>query len=196
MDEAGRGPWAGPVAAAAVILKPGASLEGLNDSKKLTPAKRERLFDTIRRESLHFSVALVEPGVIDRINILQATFLAMRHALETLGAKPDLVLVDGNRPIPQCPYPQEAVTNGDGRSAAMAAASILAKVTRDRLMKDAHQKFPHYGFHRHKGYGTPEHLEALRTHGPCALHRLSFAPVRETALVFKRKTDTRDVLEN
>lgn len=184
VDEAGRGPWAGPVAAAAVILKPGARLAGLNDSKKLTPLQRERLFDAVREESLFFSVQLVDAADIDRLNILNATFLAMRRALENLGARPDLVLVDGNQLIRGWTGPQESVVAGDGRSAAIAAASILAKVTRDRWMIDADARHPGYGFAGHKGYGAPIHQEALRRLGPCAIHRRSFAPIRAALAAF------------
>ncbi len=179
VDEAGRGPWAGPVAAAAVVLKPESRWSELNDSKKLSPAVRDRLFDEIRREALYFSVQMVSPDIIDKKNILQATFLAMTQAVKDLGKEPSLILVDGNQRIPQLPARiQEPVIGGDGKSASIAAASILAKVTRDRWMMDAHKKFPQYNFASNKGYGTPDHAEALRRYGPSPIHRKSYAPVR------------------
>ncbi len=179
VDEAGRGPWAGPVAAAAVVLKPESRWSELKDSKKLSPAVRDRLFDEIRREALYFSVQMVSPDIIDKKNILQATFLAMTQAVKDLGKEPSLILVDGNQRIPQLPARiQEPVIGGDGKSASIAAASILAKVTRDRWMMDAHKKFPQYNFASNKGYGTPDHAEALRRYGPSPIHRKSYAPVR------------------
>lgn len=177
VDEAGRGPWAGPVAAAAVILKPNAHLEKLNDSKKLTPEIRSELYSQILDDSLAYSVALIPPHIVDSINILQATYKAMRQALSQLTVVPDLVLVDGNRPIPGCPHPQKTIVKGDALSAAIAAASILAKVTRDKVMDEAHLKYPQYKFNRNKGYGTSEHQQALRRHGPCEIHRRSYSPV-------------------
>jgi ribonuclease HII len=179
VDEAGRGPWAGPVAAAAVILRPESRFQGLNDSKLVSPENRERLFEEIRREALFSAVTLVEAAVVDEINILKATFLAMRRALAGLAVRPDRILVDGNRRIPEVSAPQGTVVKGDSKSASVAAASILAKVTRDRFMGTAHDQFPLYGFNEHKGYGTPAHAEALRRFGPCPLHRRSFAPVRD-----------------
>ncbi len=179
VDEAGRGPWAGPVAAAAVVLKPESHWPELNDSKKLSPAVRDRLFDEIRREALCFSVQMVSPDIIDKKNILQATFLAMTQAVKELGREPSLILVDGNQRVPHLPARiQETVIGGDGKSASIAAASILAKVTRDRWMVDAHKKFPQYNFAGNKGYGTPDHAEALRRYGPSPIHRKSYAPVR------------------
>ena len=179
VDEAGRGPWAGPVAAAAVVLKPESRWSELNDSKKLSPAVRDRLFDEIRREALYFSVQMVSPDIIDKKNILQATFLAMTQAVKDLGKEPSLILVDGNQRSPKLPARiQEPVIGGDGKSATIAAASILAKVTRDRWMMDAHKKFPQYNFASNKGYGTPDHAEALRRYGPSPIHRKSYAPVR------------------
>lgn len=177
VDEAGRGPWAGPVVAAAVILRPESRFRGLNDSKKVSPETRERLFAEIQKDSLVHAVAVVDAPVVDEINILQATFLAMRRAVAGLAVRPDHILVDGNRLIPDIRVAQEAVVKGDGKSASIAAASILAKVTRDRIMTSAHEGFPHYGFADHKGYGTPAHQEALKKHGPCPLHRRSFSPV-------------------
>ncbi|MBI4395691.1 MAG: ribonuclease HII [Elusimicrobia bacterium] len=179
VDEAGRGPWAGPVVAAAVILKPENAWKGLNDSKQVLPETRERLFELITRESLFHSVSVVDHHVVDETNILQATFLAMKRALHQLQVRPDLVLVDGNRKIPDSPVRQEAIVKGDAKSASVAAASILAKVTRDRLMASAHQKYPHYDFANNKGYGTPTHRDALKRFGPCEIHRRSYAPVIE-----------------
>lgn len=179
VDEAGRGPWAGPVVAAAVVLKPETVFKGLNDSKLLTPETRERLYGEIVRESLFHSVAVVEHHVVDEHNVLQATFIAMRRALFPLDPRPDLVIVDGNRRVPELHVPQETVVKGDSKSASVAAASVLAKVTRDRLMAEAHRKYPHYGFDRNKGYGTPDHRAALRRHGPCEIHRRTYRPVIE-----------------
>jgi ribonuclease HII len=179
VDEAGRGPWAGPVVAAAVVLRPESRFRGLNDSKLVPPEERERLDALIRREALFFAVAAVDPLVIDEVNILQATFIAMRRALFQLAIRPDQVLVDGNRPVPELRLAQTCVVRGDGRSASVAAASILAKVFRDRLMAEAHEKYPSYDFASNKGYGTPSHQEALKRHGPCPLHRRSFAPVAD-----------------
>ncbi|MHB9155454.1 MAG: ribonuclease HII, partial [Endomicrobiales bacterium] len=178
VDEAGRGPWAGPVVAAAVILPESSSLPGLNDSKKLSPKKREALYARIREIALGVGVGTVRQDVIDSVNILQATYMAMREALRQLSLPVELVLVDG-RPIPALSLPQAAIPGGDAQSAAIAAASIIAKVTRDRLMEEYSRQYPHYRFHQHKGYGTPEHYEALRRHGPCSLHRKTFAPVRK-----------------
>ncbi len=179
VDEAGRGPLAGPVVAAAVILDDLRPIAGLADSKKLSPAKRERLFDEIRAKALCCSVAEASVEEIDRLNILQATMLAMRRAVEGLRLKPAKVLVDGNR-LPPLPMMAEAIVKGDSKVAAISAASILAKVTRDRWCAQYHAEFPAYGFEGHKGYGTAEHLAALREHGPCPQHRKSFAPVAES----------------
>ena len=179
VDEAGRGPLAGPVVAAAVILDDLHPIAGLADSKKLSPAKRERLYDEIRAKALCCSVAEASVEEIDRLNILQATMLAMRRAVEGLRLKPTKVLVDGNR-LPSLPMLAEAIVKGDSKVAAISAASILAKVTRDRWCAQYHVEFPAYGFDGHKGYGTAEHLAALRLHGPCPQHRKSFAPVAES----------------
>lgn len=176
VDEAGRGPLAGPVVAAAVILDDLRPIRGLADSKVLTPAKRERLYDQIMAKALCCSVAMASVEEIDTHNILQATMLAMRRAVDGLRLKPAKVLVDGNR-IPTLDVLAEAVVGGDARVKAISAASILAKVHRDRLCEELHTQFPHYGFAAHKGYGTPEHLEALRVHGACVHHRRSFSPV-------------------
>lgn len=177
VDEAGRGPLAGPVVVAAVILDPGRPVAGLNDSKKLSEARREALFDTIRERALAFAVVEIAPADIDRLNILQATLLGMRRAVEGLRPAPQLVLVDGNR-TPDFACASRAIVGGDGLEPAISAASILAKVTRDRIMLDLHERYPHYGFDRNKGYPTPDHLRQLAEIGPCAVHRRSFAPVR------------------
>jgi ribonuclease HII len=178
VDEAGRGPWAGPVVAAAVILPINTRIKGLNDSKKLSSRKREKLFVEISLRALGIGVEAISHGVIDDINILQATYLAMKGAINKLSPAPELVLVDG-WPIPGLKASQVAITGGDGKSAAIAAASIIAKVTRDRIMAELSQQYPQYGFHKHKGYGTKEHREALKRYGPCPMHRKSYAPVRE-----------------
>jgi len=179
VDEAGRGPLAGPVVAAAVILDDLKPVRGLADSKTLTPLRRERLNDQIRARALALCVAEASVEEIDRLNILQATLLAMRRAVEGLRLLPALVLVDGNR-LPVLRVRAEAVIGGDATVAAISAASILAKVHRDRLCVDLHREHPAYGFDGHKGYATPEHLDALRRHGACTAHRRSFAPVRQT----------------
>ncbi|MBS0469336.1 MAG: ribonuclease HII [Proteobacteria bacterium] len=176
VDEAGRGPLAGPVVAAAVILDELQPIAGLADSKALSPRRRERLFDEIRAKALCCSIAEASVEEIDRLNILQATLLAMRRAVQGLRLKPTLALVDGNR-LPQLDMPAEAIVKGDARVAAISAASILAKVTRDRWCAELHGQYPQYGFAGHKGYGTAEHLAALQTHGACPQHRRSFAPV-------------------
>ncbi|MGY4829340.1 ribonuclease HII [Sphaerotilaceae bacterium SBD11-9] len=178
VDEAGRGPLAGPVVAAAVILDELQPIKGLNDSKKLTAMTRDRLFDEIRAKALCFAIAEATVEEIDSINILQATMLAMRRAVEGLRLKPAKVLVDGNR-LPVLKIAAEAIVQGDAKVKAISAASILAKVHRDRLCLQLHEQHPQYGFDGHKGYPTPEHLAALRAHGACAFHRRSFAPVRE-----------------
>lgn len=177
VDEAGRGPLAGPVVAAAVILDELHPIAGLNDSKKLTARRREHLFDEIRAKALCFSVAEASVEEIDRLNILQATLLAMRRAVEGLRLKPGKVLVDGNR-LPVLDVVAEAIVQGDALVPAISAASILAKVTRDRWCEEVDRAYPQYGFAGHKGYGTAEHLQALRQHGASPLHRSSFAPVR------------------
>lgn len=176
VDEAGRGPLAGPVVAAAVILDDLAPIKGLADSKKLTPARRERLYDEIRAKALCCSIAQASVEEIDRLNILQATMLAMRRAVQGLRLKPHKVLVDGNR-LPAFDMLAEAIVSGDALVPAISAASILAKVTRDRLLVELHQQHPAYGFDRHKGYGTAQHMQALQAHGALDIHRRSFAPV-------------------
>ena len=178
VDEAGRGPLAGPVVAAAVMLDELQPIEGLNDSKKLSARTRERLFDEIRAKALCCCIAEASVEEIDQLNILQATMLAMRRAVEGLRLKPHKVLVDGNR-VPILKVSAEAIVKGDAKVKAISAASILAKVHRDRLCLALHAQHPQYGFDGHKGYPTPAHLAALREHGACAQHRRSFAPVRE-----------------
>jgi ribonuclease HII len=180
VDEAGRGPLAGPVVVVAVILPADYWLTGLNDSKQVAPDTRARLYDDILADALACSVQVVPVETIDEINILRATYLGMRDALRALAPAPDLALIDG-WPLPDCPVPQRNLIDGDARSASIAAASILAKVHRDRLMVELDARYPGYGFAQHKGYYTPEHLEALNRLGPCPLHRRSFAPVRECA---------------
>jgi ribonuclease HII len=177
VDEAGRGPLAGPVVAAAVILDELQPIAGLADSKALSPRRRERLFDEIRARALCCSIACASVEEIDRLNILQATLLAMQRAVQGLRLLPHRVVVDGNR-LPALPMPAAAVVRGDAKVQAISAASILAKVQRDRWCEDLHVAFPQYGFDGHKGYPTAAHLAALAQHGPCAAHRRSFAPVR------------------
>jgi ribonuclease HII len=178
VDEAGRGPLAGPVFAAAVILDDLQPIRGLADSKVLSPARRARLFDEIRAKALCCCIAEASAEEIDRLNILQATLLAMQRAVAGLRLKPATVLVDGNR-IPVLPMPAEAIVKGDAKVPAISAASILAKVARDLFCEQMHASHPQYGFATHKGYPTPEHLAALREHGASPWHRRSFAPVRE-----------------
>jgi ribonuclease HII len=178
VDEAGRGPLAGPVVAAAVILDDVQPIRGVNDSKKLSPTRREALFDEIRAKALCCCIAEATVEEIDELNILQATMLAMRRAVEGLRLKPSQVLVDGNR-LPVLKVPAQAIVKGDAKVASIAAASILAKVHRDRLCLQLHQAYPHYGFDAHKGYPTADHLAALAQHGACPQHRRSFGPVRQ-----------------
>ncbi len=173
VDEAGRGPLAGPVCAAAVILPMGLEIPGLDDSKKLTEKKREALFDVIREKALHYGIAFASHEEIDKLNILNATYLAMNRAIEALGVMPDMTIIDGNRNT-GIEYPSVTAVKGDSRSANVAAASILAKVTRDRLMCKLAVKYPGYGFEKHKGYGTREHYEAIRELGPSEIHRRTF----------------------
>jgi ribonuclease HII len=178
VDEAGRGPLAGAVYAAAVILDPAKPIAGLNDSKKLSAKARERLAFIIKAESLAWSVAFSTVEEIDRLNILQATLLAMQRAVAGLGVRPEAVWVDGNR-CPVWEYPSRAVVDGDALVPAISAASILAKTTRDAAMVELHARYPQYNFAGHKGYGTAAHLKAIKQHGPCPEHRQSFSPVRE-----------------
>ncbi|OJZ16793.1 MAG: ribonuclease HII [Thiobacillus sp. 65-29] len=177
VDEAGRGPLAGPVVAAAVMLDPARRIDGLRDSKKLSAAARERLAGVIRRDALAWCVAEASVEEIDTLNILNATLLAMRRAVEGLTRAPDDVWVDGNR-CPVWPWRSQTVVKGDDKVAAIAAASILAKTERDRFMRRLDEIYPAYGFARHMGYGTAVHLEALKAHGACPQHRTSFAPVK------------------
>lgn len=174
VDEAGRGPLAGPVCAAAVILPEGAVIEGLDDSKKLTEKKRERLYDIIKQTAVAYSVAYGTLEEIETVNILEATYLAMNRAIEGLNVKPDFALIDGNRVPRGIKIPCEAIVKGDSKSMSVAAASVLAKVTRDRLMLEYDKKYPEYNFKKHKGYGTKEHTELIKQYGPCEIHRLSF----------------------
>ena len=178
VDEAGRGPLAGPVFAAAVILDELSPISGLADSKKLSPQKRERLYDVIKAQALCFCVATASVQEIDEMNILQATLLAMQRAVKGLRLKPSKVLVDGNR-LPVLDIRAEAIVRGDSKFASISAASILAKVERDRWCLEIDAQFPLYGFKSHKGYGTAVHLQALKQHGPCVWHRKSFAPVSQ-----------------
>jgi ribonuclease HII len=176
LDEAGRGPLAGPVVAAAVILTPDRRVKKLRDSKLLTPERREELFGQITLRAVAVGVGIVDHETIDRVNILEATRLAMAEALRGLGLEPDLVITDFVK-LPGLICPQKNLVGGDRRCATVAAASIIAKVTRDRLMVEADKQFPEYGFARHKGYATADHLAALDRHGPCPLHRRTFAGV-------------------
>ena len=178
VDEAGRGPLAGPVVAAAVVLDPRCGWEGLNDSKQLARETREALYARVLQEARAFAWAVVGPRTIDTLNIRRASLEAMRRAVLRLPLAPDLVLVDGVDRVPGLSCRQEAVISGDARLLSVAAASVVAKVVRDRIMERLDRVWPHYGFARHKGYGTPEHLEALTRLGPCPLHRFSFTPVR------------------
>lgn len=173
IDEAGRGPLAGPVVAAAVILPAGIELPGVNDSKKITEKKREVLFDFVKEHALAYGIGQASEQEIDEINILQATFLAMRRAVEALDIPADFALVDGNR-IQGLDIPAETVIGGDGKVLSIAAASILAKVTRDRYMREMAQTYPEYGFEKHKGYGTKAHYAAIEQYGICPLHRRTF----------------------
>jgi len=176
VDEAGRGPLAGPVVAAAVVVTPEHRIRGVADSKLLTPERREALFAVIHERALAVGVAIVDHETIDRVNILQATRLAMLEALRQLAVAPDLVITDFVA-LPDVACPQKNLVDGDARCASVAAASIVAKVTRDRIMLEIDAKFPEYGFARHKGYGTPDHLAALDRYGPCPIHRRSFSGV-------------------
>jgi ribonuclease HII len=180
LDEAGRGPLAGPVVAAVVILPRRCRLDGLNDSKQVPEPERERLYHEISKQALALGIGLATAAEIDAINILQATRLAMSRALDAIVIPPDFLLLDALS-LPSIRLPQRPIIKGDGLSISIAAASILAKVSRDRLMRDYDKRFPRYNFGAHKGYGTPEHLELLAEWGPCELHRLSFQPVVHAA---------------
>jgi ribonuclease HII len=178
VDEAGRGPLAGPVFAAAVILPPDNGLPPALDSKKISPARREKLCEQIQLEAIAWQVARIEHSIIDEINILQATMKAMVEAVKNLSRTPEMILVDGNQ-TPFVDSHSKAIRKGDSLSQSIGAASVLAKVHRDRVMAAYHEKYPHYSFDRHKGYGTREHMEAIAEHGPCPIHRRSFAGVKE-----------------
>lgn len=178
VDEAGRGPLAGPVVAAACIIPEGLTIEGVNDSKQLTPKKRAKIFDLlIGSSNIQYGIGVVDAEEIDQINILQATFKAMQKAVEKLTVVPDFVLVDGSL-LPKWKYRSQAIVKGDSLSYSIAAASIIAKETRDELMKSYDVQFPEYGFGKHKGYGTKTHLEAIAHLGPCFIHRKTFEPIK------------------
>ncbi len=179
VDEVGRGPLAGPVVAAAVIVPPELEIPGVDDSKKLTAARREKVFDTIVNLGLPCAVGVIDNECIDKMNILKASLMAMRKAVMDLKQSPDFVLVDGNYPIPNISQPQFAVIGGDRRCQAIAAASIVAKVTRDRIMDRYQALYPSFTFSQHKGYPTPVHLDELKEHGPCEIHRRTFKPVAD-----------------
>jgi ribonuclease HII len=176
LDEAGRGPLAGPVVAAAVVLPVGLLISGLTDSKQVPEQERERLFEVIQARAVCFGVGIADEQTIDLVNILHATIIAMERALQALNPQPDYLLLDALF-LPRVPLPQKSLIKGDFRSHSIAAASILAKVTRDRIMLELHEKYPCYNFQKHKGYGTEEHLSLLREHGPCDVHRKTFNPV-------------------
>jgi ribonuclease HII len=183
VDEAGRGPIAGPVVAACVVLPPRHTLAGIADSKQLTPAQREALYAAITQRALAWAIGLASPREIERYNILQASLLAMRRAVLALPIPPQRVLVDGKHAIPNLPLPQQAVVGGDALEESIAAASILAKVARDRIMRELDRLYPQYGFAQHKGYPTALHLERLRMYGACPAHRRTYAPVAQLRLL-------------
>ncbi len=178
LDEAGRGPLAGPVVAAAVAFPEGLLIPGVTDSKKLSPAERLRLYEEILRQAQGYGIGIVDERTIDDVNIYQASILAMERAVANMEPRPDFLLIDALC-LPRTPIRQHAIIKGDCRCHSIAAASILAKVTRDRIMVELHEKFPQYLFHKHKGYGTREHLSLIRRFGPCEAHRRSFSPVAE-----------------
>lgn len=185
IDEAGRGPLAGPVVAAVVMINKGegqapadAHLQDIKDSKKLTPSKREKAFSFIK-DNFVTTIGMCDNKTIDRINIREATFLAIKKALGEMNEKPGFLLIDGTASLPNCSYQQQCIKNGDSSVFSIAAASIVAKVTRDRIMEDLHHQYPSYGFNSHKGYGTRSHLENIKKHGPCPIHRTSFKPVAD-----------------
>ncbi len=184
IDEAGRGPLAGPLLVAAVILDPEIEIMGLNDSKKLSEAKREMLFEEIKEKARAYKIVEISPETIDEMNILAATMHGMTLAAVGLDTEPEFCLIDGNRLPKGFPFPAEPAIKGDGRYASIAAASILAKVTRDRIMKEFHAKYPHYGFDTNKGYPTREHLIAIEQHGICPIHRRSYGPVSQRRIEF------------
>ncbi|MDR0724023.1 MAG: ribonuclease HII [Endomicrobium sp.] len=177
IDEAGRGPLAGPVVASAVILPKDCIIDGLNDSKKLSPKKRNLLFKIVKEKALFYSISIVDNNTIDKINILQSALLAMKNSILQLPKIPDICLIDGNCKVKGLDIAQETIIGGDAKSAAIAAASILAKVTRDSLMDEYSKEYPLYGFEKHKGYGTKKHIEAIKQYGVCPIHRMSFAPI-------------------
>lgn len=184
VDEAGRGPLAGPVVAACVIVNrdfviSGPELELVRDSKKLSAKQRAKVFTAIKEKAVAVSIGVSDHQTIDRVNILQATFLAMKKAIDQMAISPDYILVDGGLKIPQLELPQEAIKEGDAKIFCIAAASIIAKVSRDYLMTELDKKYPEYNFAQHKGYGTKLHLEKIATHGPCPIHRRSFSPIKE-----------------
>jgi len=182
VDEAGRGPLAGPVVAACVVIDENflidEDLQTINDSKKLSAKKREKLFSLIKEKALAVEIGVIDNRVIDKVNILQASFLAMKKAIDNLPVSPDYILLDGGFKIPKLDKPQSAIIKGDSSVFAIAAASIIAKVSRDYLMQEIDKKYPQYNFAKHKGYGTKLHLEKIKEHGPCPLHRFSFRPIK------------------
>ena len=178
LDEAGRGPLAGPVVAAAVVLPDGLLIPGVNDSKLVDEGARERLYDVIVREALGYGIGVADVATIDAVNILQATIIAMEHAVAALPRRPDYLLIDALT-LPGITIPQNGIIKGDRRSHSIAAASIIAKVSRDRMMCELHDRHPEYNFKGHKGYGTKEHLALIRKHGPCEAHRKTFRPISE-----------------
>ncbi|MCX7925748.1 MAG: ribonuclease HII [Fimbriimonadales bacterium] len=186
VDEAGRGPIAGPVVAACVALPPNHSITGIADSKQLSPAQRERLFIQIQREAVAWAIGVASPREIERLNILRASLLAMRRAVLSLNLIPQRVLIDGKFCIPNLQLPQQAIVNGDAQEECIAAASILAKVARDRMMTELDRLYPQYGFAQHKGYPTPMHLERLMRYGACPAHRRTYAPVAQGRLLTAR----------
>ncbi|OGS45711.1 MAG: ribonuclease HII [Elusimicrobia bacterium RIFOXYD2_FULL_34_15] len=177
IDEAGRGPLAGPVVSAVAILKKNIIIENLNDSKKLSPSMRLSVYKQIIENCIEYQVGIVEHSTIDRINILEATKLSMKIAVEKLVSQPELVIIDGNQPI-DIKTKQKTIISGDAKSASIAAASVIAKVTRDLMMEEFDKKYPNYGFAKHKGYGTKSHISAIKKFGPCEIHRRSFEPVK------------------
>ena len=183
LDEAGRGPLAGPVVAACVIFDANISINNellkVNDSKKLSAKTREELFEVIKKNFIEVGIGICDHRTIDRINILQATFLAMKKAISSVKSKPDFIIIDGSMKLPNYSTPQQTYIKGDERIFAIAAASIIAKVTRDSLMQEMDKLYPDYGFSQHKGYGTKLHLEKIKQYGPCAIHRLSFNKVKD-----------------
>ncbi len=183
VDEAGRGPIAGPVVAACVILPPHGAPAGIADSKQLTPAQRERLCAAIKQTAVAWAIGVASPREIERYNILQASLLAMRRAVLALPLTPQRVLIDGKQTLPRLPFPQQAVVDGDAQELSIAAASILAKVARDRIMAELDRLYPRYGFAQHKGYPTALHLERLRQYGACPAHRRTYAPVAQLRLL-------------